>query len=96
VLERQLTKLYDEVSRVLEEFREESGFTFPSTEYCYSAIQALLADARGDTERAREFAKQALPEAVKNHSGLRYHPTVGLVTSERKTFESRLKALASS
>lgn len=91
---KELTDFYREVSQVLEEFREEGGFTFPAIEYRYAAIQALLADARGEKSRACELAKQALSEAAKAHSGLRYHPTVGLVDAEHNKFESRLMALA--
>ncbi len=96
VVEKQLTDFYEEVSRVLQDFREEGGLKFPSIEYRYAAIQALLADARGEKAQAREFAKEALAETAKEHSGLRYHPTVGLVGSERNTFENRLRALADS
>jgi tetratricopeptide (TPR) repeat protein len=96
VVEKRLSDFYDEVSHVLQEFREEGGLKFPAIEYRYSAIQSLLADARGDTAMARQFAKQALAEAAKEHSGLRYHPTIGLVGSERNKFESRLRALAGS
>ena len=96
VVERQLTGLYDEVLRVLQEFRGDGGFEFLAVEYRYAVIQALLADDRGEKARAREFAQKALAEAVKGHSGLRYHPMVGLVGPERNTFESRLMALAGS
>jgi tetratricopeptide (TPR) repeat protein len=96
VVERQLTDLYEEASRTLQEFRDEGGIKFPNMEYAYSAIQALLLAARGDNARAREFAKRALAEADKDHSGLRYHPRLGLVGSEHHTFERRLKALAGS
>ena len=96
VVEKQLTELYVEISRVLQEFREDGGVKFPAIEYRYVAIQALLADARGDKTQARELAGQALAEASKDHSGLRYHPTVGLVGTERSMFESRLRALAGS
>lgn len=96
VVERQLTDYYDEVSQVLREFRDERGLKFPAIEYRYAAIQALLADYRGDKARAREFARSALAESGKDHSGLRYHPTVGLVGSERNTFQERLRTLAGS
>jgi tetratricopeptide (TPR) repeat protein len=96
VVEEQLTDLYDEVSQVLQEFRDERGLQFPAIEYRYAAIQSLLADARGEKAQAREFAKQALAEAAKEHSGLRYHLTVGLVGSERHQFENRLRTLAGS
>lgn len=96
VVERQLTNFYEEVSLVLQEFRDERGLRFPATEYRYTTIQAILAEARGETDRAREYAKQALAEATKRRSGFRYHPTVGLVGSECNTFESRLRKLADS
>jgi tetratricopeptide (TPR) repeat protein len=94
IVEQQLTELYGEASRILQEFRREGELSLPNLEYRYATIQALLADARGERERAREFAKQALAEAAKEHSGLRYHPTVGLVGSERNTFADRLQRLA--
>jgi len=96
VVEKQLTDLYDEVCRVLQEFRAESGLTFPSIEHRYATIQALLADAKGEEGRAREFAKQALAEAAKVHSALSYHPALGLVGSEFNIFEKRLAELARS
>ena len=96
VVEKQLIDLYDEVSRVLQEFRDESGLTFPATEYRYATIQALLADAKGEEALASEFAKQALAEAAKVHSGLSYHPALGLAGSERNIFEKRLEELARS
>ena len=37
-----------------------------------------------------------LAEAAKDHSGLRYHPTVGRVGSDRATFANRLGTLAGS
>ena len=91
VVERQLTDYYDEVSQVLKEFREEGGLEFPTIEYRYAAIQAILADNRGEKVDARQFARKALAEAAKDRSGLRYHPTVGLVGSERNTFASRIE-----
>jgi hypothetical protein len=96
VVEKQLTRLYDEVADVLQEFRSKGGLSFPVLEYRYAAIQAILADGRNDMTQARDFARIALAEAAKDHSGLRYHPTVGLVGSERNTFASRLRTLAGS
>jgi tetratricopeptide (TPR) repeat protein len=96
VVQRQLANLYDEVARVLKEFRNGRGLKFPATEYRYATVQALLADAKGEAVKASEFAKQALAEAAKDHSGLRYHSALGLVGSERNIFEKRLKQLAGS
>jgi len=79
VVEKQLTGLYDEVMRVVDEFRDVGGLRFPVMEYRCAAIQALLADARGEKTQAREFAKTALGEAAKEHSGLRYQQRSGLL-----------------
>ncbi len=94
IVEYQLTGFYDEVSQVFQEFREEGGIRFPDIEYRYAAIQALIADARGNEVMAQEFAKHALAEAAKDHSGLRYHPTLGLVGAKQTKFETRLRELA--
>lgn len=95
VVTNRVLHLYDEVDRVLKEFREEGGLQLPIVEYRYAAIQALLADARVDGERARQFAKQALEQAAKSHSGLRYHPTLALVGPEWNTLNVQLRSLAS-
>jgi tetratricopeptide (TPR) repeat protein len=94
VVEKQLESLYGEAAQVLREFRQESDLKFPASEYRYFVIQALLADARNERERASGFAKQALAEATRVHSGLRYHPALGLVGPERATFEERISSLA--
>lgn len=96
VVERQLTDYYGEVSQVLQEFYEEGSLKFPAIEFRYTAIQALLADHRGDKVRARYFAQKALAEAAKGHSGVLYHPAVGLVGSELNAFAIRLRTLADS
>jgi tetratricopeptide (TPR) repeat protein len=94
VVQRQLTELYDEVLIVLEEFRDESGLTFPVMEFRYSTVRSLIAESRGDGAAACELAKQALVAASKEHSGLKYHPKLGLVGSQSTQVEERLRALA--
>ena len=94
VVSKQLTDLFDEALAILEEFRDESGLTFPVIEYQYYAARSIIADDRGDKRNAREFARNALKEASKEHSGLRYHSMLGLVGSQSKEMEKKLRALA--
>jgi tetratricopeptide (TPR) repeat protein len=94
VVERVLTVYFDEALSTLKEFGDHSRLMFPSERYRYCAIRALIAGARGDTTTAGDFAKQALVEAEKAHSGFRYHPTVGLVGTESERLENKLRALA--
>jgi hypothetical protein len=98
VVERHLTELFDEAVGILEEFRRDCcrGLSFPVIEYRYFAIRALISDANGDTASARKYAETALAEAAKDHSGLRFHLTVGLVGTSGRWFEKQLKALAGS
>lgn len=94
VVKLELAGFYDEVSRVLMEFRDERGIKLPALEYRYAAVQALLAEACGEMESAQDYANRAFAEAAKSHSGLRNHPNVGLVGSEDSVFKDRLRALA--
>jgi len=94
IVQRQRTDLYDEVLDVLGEFRDESSLTFAVIEYRYWTVRSFIADSRGDRAGAREFAKRALVEASKEHSGLAHHPKLGLVGSQSKQVEKRLRALA--
>jgi tetratricopeptide (TPR) repeat protein len=98
IVNRQLTDLYREAAKVLKEFREDEDededLIFPAREFRYCAIQAVLADARGDRKEAQHFAREALAQAKKKHSGLRYHARTGLVGNELKSIEGTLKTLA--
>ncbi len=94
VVEYQLTELYDEATAVLEEFRDDSWPAFPDIRYRYCVVHSLVAEAYGDLPTAREYAIQALAEAAKDNSGLRYHPTIGLVGSLGNRFEKKLRSLA--
>ena len=68
---------YDAAVEVLESHK--ARLMFPVDHFKWNAAQALIASARGDAEAARDFAKVAIEAAAMDSSGLRYHPTVGLV-----------------
>ena len=89
------TELYDEILDVLDEFyREYAPLTFPVDTYRFLAVKSVIADSKGDARAAAEFARRALAEAAREHSGLRYHPTLGLVHSQPKKMEKTLRELA--
>jgi tetratricopeptide (TPR) repeat protein len=94
VVEKQQTDLYGEVLEVFKEFRPESADPFPVIEYGYWAIKAIIAESSGEEANACEFAKRALAEASRQHSGLRYHAKLGLVGSQRPWVEGKLRWLA--
>jgi len=54
----------------------------------------VMADDRGDSEGAKQYAVTALSAAEKEHSGFRYHPTVGLVGKQDTNVSDRLHRLA--
>lgn len=87
---------YDEVLAVLEEFSPTLGsLTFPLDRYHIAAIRALIASERGRRDGSREFAREALAAASLRHSGLRYHPQVGLVEGTNTPIHKRLLAIVS-
>ncbi|MGN6727140.1 MAG: hypothetical protein ACTHLZ_14560 [Tepidisphaeraceae bacterium] len=91
-----MSQLYDEAANVLDEFSAVSALIFPLQRFQYAAARAFLADARGDTDDARAFAKAALDEASATHSGFRYHPQLGLVNGLDNKLEARLAAMGGS
>ncbi len=73
------TELYHEAERILSE--REAEAMFPVNFYRLHAIRSIICQSRGDINTARAHAEAALREASKTHSGFRYHPNLGLVTS---------------
>lgn len=66
--------------------------TFPIDHFKWNTAKALIAAASGDASAARGFAKEALANAARDHSGFRYHPTIGLVSSGHNEALRQLRA----
>jgi hypothetical protein len=49
---------------------------------------------RGERELAAKYARDALEAAAKQHTGLRYHPTLGLVKIKDQQIHEELGHLA--
>jgi tetratricopeptide (TPR) repeat protein len=94
IVRQEQKALFDEALAILREFGNEESLVFPVTRYRYSAAQALIAEARGDKDNAREFARAALEYEKVGFSGFKYHPTLGLVEDVDPRIHSRLLALA--
>lgn len=94
IVSQQCTDLFAEAVSVFEEFADESALAFPATRYRYFVVLALVAHANGEQASARQYAKEALAEASKERSGLRYHPTVGLVGARPDDIDQQLRKLA--
>lgn len=96
VLEHQRANLYDEALQLLTEFRDTQDPTFPVILYAYFAAMAVLTAHKGDTERARDFARRAILEAERTDSGFRHHRKLGLVGAQPAWMEAKLRELAGS
>jgi tetratricopeptide (TPR) repeat protein len=83
--------LFDEVWSILNE-RASDAF-FPVHHFRMNAIRSIIAAERGDSEDARSFAATAMQHASKSHSGLHYHPAIGLVTEMRGPVLDRLREI---
>ncbi len=69
---------------------------FPLSQYRVSLALAIIAWERGQREKAKDFARKALAAADKQHSGLRYHPDVGLVNEIEPDLHARLLEISGS
>jgi hypothetical protein len=86
-----MPELFNEALAVLCEFHHDM---FPRDRYRAGAIQALILDSQGKCEQARSHASIALEAAAATHSGFRYHPRIGLVTSPDRKVHEKLQSLA--
>jgi tetratricopeptide (TPR) repeat protein len=71
---------FDRALQILREHQER--VTFPVESFKWNAAQAIIAGKKGLRNEAQMFATAALEAASKDHSGFRYHPTIGLVSDE--------------
>ena len=94
VAEKKLADLYDEALTALEAELNSRGIQFPSDTFNAFGIRSLIAVERGQLQKAKEFAQVALGAAANVHSGLRYHPTVGLVRDKEAPFYKAIQAIA--
>lgn len=89
-------ELFDEALGVLAEFASKGGVSFPAHRYLEAGARALICHARGQSDDARAHARRALHAAALEDSGLRYHPTVGLVQESDTAARTLLTAIAAS
>lgn len=84
-------ELFDEALTNLQAFAE--GATFPEQKYRCARCQALIAERRGELDKAAEFAMTALAAAAAERSPFARHPHLGLVSAPAEEI-SRLARLA--
>jgi tetratricopeptide (TPR) repeat protein len=86
-----MPELFEEAVAVLREF---GALDFPVARYRAYAACALIWENRGQLEKARSYARDALREAAATHSGFRYHAKLGLVQSPDEAVHARIEQLA--
>jgi tetratricopeptide (TPR) repeat protein len=82
---------YDHAIRLLEKHR--SRLMFPVDQFRWHAALALIAADVGQTALAKREAADAVSAAAVDHSGFRYHPTVGLVTEKYDELMQKLSSI---
>ncbi len=79
---------YHQALELLE--RHKQRLTFPVDHFRWHAAYALILSVQSRTPSAREHARLALAAAAKDHSGFRYHPSVGLVGTKYEDIRQQL------
>ena len=87
-----ITSRYQQALGLLE--RHRSRLAFPVDYFRWYAAHALILLAQGSTSLARAHAQVALQAAAKEHSGFRYHPSLGLVGSQYDDIREQLSTAA--
>ena len=81
---------YDQAFHLLQQHR--SRLAFPVDHFRWHAAYALMSLDLDRPAAAREHAQNALEAAVKDHSGFRYHPSIGLVGKSYENIRFKLSA----
>ena len=87
---RTIREQYNRALQLLQAYQ--TRLMFPVDRFRWHAARALIAADLKESEIARRHAKQAIEAAGHDHSGFRYHPSVGLVTAEYDTVVRKLEA----
>ena len=70
--------------------RHKARLTFPVDHFRWHAAYALILSAQAQPASAQEHARLALAAAAKDHSGFRYHSSVGLVGTKYEDIRQQL------
>jgi len=82
---------YDRALHLLDLYK--SRLIFPVDRFRWHVANALIAADSNEAETAREHAMFALEAAACDHSGFRYHPSIGLVPSRYGDVMRKMAAL---
>jgi len=89
---RGIRERYSYAMRILEQHK--ARLMFPVDHFRWHAACALITAETHDDVTAKAHAQRALEAAALDHSGFRYHPTVGLVTDQYDDLVQKLKQYA--
>ena len=92
VISNNLKEFYIDAKSVLNENEDKTMFSVDR--YKHYLCLAIITDSNGESELARDYADLALKECEKTESGLRYHPTVGLVKEIDQELNEKLIKLS--
>lgn len=87
-------ELYAEAIAVLDMGEARRLLLLRSHEYQVCAVRAIISADRGDCSGAREYAVMALAAAAARHSGLPYHPGIGVVEDPEPAIYEQIRSLA--
>jgi tetratricopeptide (TPR) repeat protein len=86
-----LTKHYSRARELLDQSR--NRLTFPVEHFKWNTAQALIATDEAHGAGAYAFARAAIEASERSESGMRHHPTIGLVTDTYADVLARLRKL---
>lgn len=89
---RGIREKYSYAMQLLE--KHKARLMFPVDHFRWHAACALIAAETHDAVAAKAHAQRALEAAALDHSGFRYHSTIGLVTDQYDGLVQRLKKYA--
>jgi tetratricopeptide (TPR) repeat protein len=95
IAKQRLSQHYDRAIALLAAQKSRKDqIVFPIDRFLGNCALALIRSEQGNQAEAQEAARRALAAASELHSGLQYHPTLGLVGDIDRSVRQRLSQLA--
>jgi hypothetical protein len=92
VAKERLSQHYDRAMALLE--MHKNRITFPIERFRWNCALALIRSEQGDRRAAQQAARDALAASTEAHSGIQYHPRIGLAVAIDESLRKRLTELA--
>ncbi len=93
ILERNLTKKFNDALRMAELYEKEQPIYLAHDDFLINSVKAIVYDFKKDSEKSKSFAIKAHNAANRTDSGFKYHKSYGLVKNKNSFLYRKIETI---